>query len=420
MTHRRRPPSLRREIVLWYSVVLLVALTLFAGLTYLILKQTLERTGTASLRQTALAAEQLIVPPHIPRVTVEERSVNPGKGDVEALLRRTRLPSGDMVELYVARTGDVEGRALRSFIVISLLLIPITAAAAAVGARSIADRLLRPLDRLVVASREIGIGALSRRVEEPERPAELRELSLAFNGMLERLERAVDALRRFTADASHELRTPLTAIQGTAQVALARERSAGELRETLEEVLEETRWTLGLVEGLLTLARGEEAGELLPRAPVRLDALLEDVREIGEALADGKPVEVRLVAPGPLVVRGAEGPLRQLFLNLVSNAVKFTRDGSVAIRTAEAERDGERWVEVAVEDTGIGIPPEDLPHVFDRFYRGDAARVREGGTGLGLAIARMIAERHGGSIEAASEPGRGSVFTVWLPVEEVT
>ena len=422
--------SLRREIVLWYSVVLLVALTVFSGLTYLVLRQTLARAGTASLRQTAQAAEQIIAPTSIPRLQTLERPFPPGKGDVEALRRTTRLATGDVVDIVVARTGDVEGRALRSFLAISLLLIPVTAVAAALGGRSIADRLLRPLERLVATSREIGIGGLSRRVEEPERPAELRELSTSFNGMLERLERAVDALRRFTADASHELRTPLTAIQGSAQVALARERSADELRETLGEILEETRWTLGLVEGLLTLARGEEATGGLALHPVELAPLLDDVREIGEALAMGKPVEVRLEAPDAPVVLGAEGPLRQLFLNLVSNAVKFTDAGTVAIRVSEQvpaplpepagsePRDAARWVEVAVTDTGVGISPEELPHVFDRFYRGDAARVREGGTGLGLAIARMIAQQHGGSIEAESEPGRGSTFRVRLPAVE--
>jgi signal transduction histidine kinase len=418
MMHRPRPPSLRREIVLWYSVVLLVALTLFAGLTYLILAQTLAGAGTASLRQSALTAEQLIIPQHVPRVTMEERQVKPGKGDVEALLRRSRLPNGDVLDIYVARTGDVEGRALRTFLVISLILIPVTAAAAAMGGRSLADRILRPLDRLVGATREIGIGGLSRRVEVPERPAELQELSLAVNGMLERLERAVDALRRFTADASHELRTPLTAIQGSAQVALARERPPEELRETLGEVLDETHWMLGLVEGLLTLARGEESAEGVGARPVELLPLLEDVREIGEALAAGKPVEVRLEAAGPVAVPGEERPLRQLFLNLVSNAVKFTDAGVVTLRLGAptGEEGGERRVEVSVHDTGTGIAADELPRVFDRFYRGDEARTRAGGTGLGLAIARMVAERHGGAIRAESEPGRGSTFTVRLPV----
>lgn len=414
-----RPPSLRREIVVWYSVVLLVALSTFAALSYLILRETLSRAGTASLQQTAFAAEQLIIPPGIPRVAVREERLRPGDGDVEALRRRTRLATGQMVDIVVARTGDVEGRALRSFVAISLLLIPLTAAAAAIGGRSIANRLLQPLQQLVGATREIGVGALSRRVEEPERPAELRELAYAFNGMLSRLDGAFETLRRFTADASHELRTPLTAIRGNAQVALARERSPDELRETLVEIVGETERMLHLAEGLLTLARGEEAGTRLERVPVDLVPLLADVREIGEALASEKPVEVRLEAPPSLTTRAAPGPLRQVFLNLVSNAVKFTERGNVILRaqrwTEGSGPGAAEGVEVLVTDTGRGIAPEDLPRVFDRFFRGDTARSGNGGTGLGLAIARLIVEQHGGSLEAFSEPGRGSTFRVRLP-----
>jgi two-component system OmpR family sensor kinase len=436
MSGRSGAPSLRREIVVWYSVVLLVALSVFATLSYLILRQTLARTGTASLQQTAFAAEQLIVPPNVPRLGTREDRVAPGAGDVEALRRRTRLASGDLIDIYVARSGDVEERALQSFVIISLILIPLTAGAAALGGRRVADRLLQPLDRLVHATREIGIGALSRRVEEPARPAELRELASAFNAMLARLDAAVDALRRFTADASHELRTPLAAIRGTAQVALGRERSAEELRTTLAEVVEETEWMLHLVESLLTLARGEELGTRIAREPVDLPALLTDVREIGEALATDKPVDIRLDAPRTLHISGAPGPLRQVFLNLITNAVKFTEQGAVTITAreisvpaqperlqnepaAEAAISIARWVEVSVEDTGEGIAAEHLPHVFDRFYRGDAARGRDGGTGLGLAIARAIVEQHGGTIEAESAPGQGSRFRVRLPANQV-
>jgi signal transduction histidine kinase len=169
---------------------------------------------------------------------------------------------------------------------------------------------------------------------------------------------------------------------------------------------------------------------------VDLAAVLRDVQDVGEALAMGKPVEVRLQTPDSLPLTGAAGPLRRLFLNLVSNAVKFTDRGTVTIvsRTVDepaaapvpvalvddAQPGGvavaaRRWAEVVVEDTGSGIAPEALPRVFDRFYRADAARERSGGTGLGLAIANMIAQQHGGTITAASEPGRGSRFTVRLP-----
>jgi heavy metal sensor kinase len=423
----RRPPSLRREIVAGYSVLLLVALTLFAGLAYALLRRSLSTAGTQSLRQTAYTAEQIIAPAGIPRVAVEEERLPPAEGAVETLRRRTHLATGDVLEIYVARTGDVEERTLRSFAFIALVLIPLTTLAAAFAGRSVADRLLKPLNRLVEASREIGIAGLARRVEEPDHPAELRELAQALNGMLERLDRAVRALRSFTADASHELRTPLTAIRGTAEVALARPRSGEELRQTLEEVLDETGAMLRLVEDLLTLARGEEGA--LPRyEEVDLTALLQDVHDMASTLAAERPVEVWLQAPEGLAVTGDPGALRRLFLNLASNAVKFTERGTVTIAArplaparepAAGEEgpaaEGSEGVEVSVADTGYGIAAEALPRVFDRFYRADAARERSGGTGLGLAIARMIVVQHGGTLTAESVRGVGSKFTVRLP-----
>lgn len=409
----RRPPTLRREILLWYSLILLVALGVFAAASYALLQRALDRAGTESLRQTAGAIEQLQVPAQIPRLATEDQIVTLAEPQVEALRRRILLATGDAVEIVVARGEDVEERALASFLVICLILIPLTAGAAALGGRALLDPLLDPLSRLVDATREIGIGRLSKRVREPERPAELQELARSFNAMLTRLEAAVGTLRDFTGDASHELRTPLTSIRGTIQVALSRERPPEELEATLAEVMEETEWMLHLVDGLLTMARSEEARGIVEREPVDLDALLADVSEVGEALAAGKPVSVRLDAPRGLAVEGSTRQLRQVLLNLVSNAVKFTDAGEVAIvgRRA-ADGDG---VEVEVRDTGVGISPDELPRVFDRFYRGDAARARQGGTGLGLAIARLLVEQHGGSLTARSEPGRGSVFTVRLP-----
>ena len=168
-----RRPSLRREIVLGYSAILLVALSLFAGATYAILRRSLANAGTQSLRQTAAAAERIMIPRGIPRLGVSEELLPPHEEAVEVLRRRVTLATGDAVDIVVARTGDVEQHALRSFALIALMLIPVTALLAAVAGRSMADRILQPLNRLVTASREIGIGALSRRVDEPERPAEL-------------------------------------------------------------------------------------------------------------------------------------------------------------------------------------------------------------------------------------------------------
>jgi len=414
-----RPPSLRREILAWYSVVLVVALSLFALAAYFLLARALIRSETESLRQTALAVEQLTIPPAIARIHTEEEFVtfvNAEGERVRALRRQTVLETGDRFEAVIAPPGDVEARALRSFLLILMILIPVTAGAAALGGGILLERLLDPLRRLVETTRQIEIGGLSRRVPEPGRPADLRDLAHSVNGMLMRLERAVDALRRFTADASHELRTPLTSIQGSVQVALARDRTADELRETLAEVMEETEWMLHLVDGLLTLARSEEGVVVLAHDPVEINPLLEDVVEMGQLLATDRALDVTLDARERLVVPGAAGQLRQVFLNLVSNAVKFTDEGSVTV-TARSVDEGEsgRWVEVRVADTGVGIPPEELGRVFDRFYRGDAARSRPGGTGLGLAIARLLVEQHGGRIDVQSRLGRGSEFRVLLP-----
>jgi heavy metal sensor kinase len=419
MTPASRPPSLRREILLWYSVALVVSLSLFATAAYFLLQRALTRAEEESLRQTAQAVEEVAIPQHIPRLeTVEDfvTVVNVEGDRVRALRRRTVLATGELFQAVVAPPGDVEGRTLRSFLLISLVLIPLTAIAAAVGGGALLERLLDPLRRLVETTREIGIGGLSRRVQEPERPSDLQDLAQSFNGMLMRLERAVDALRRFTADASHELRTPLTSIQGTVQVALSRERSAHELRETLGDVMEETEWMLHLVDGLLTLARSEEGLVPLRSDPVNVTALLEDAVEMARLLAADKAIEIHFEVKEPLFVPGIAGQLRQVFLNLVSNAVKFTEQGAVTVSAGRLD-EGEhgRWVEVRIADTGVGIAPEELTRVFDRFYRGDAARVRSGGTGLGLAIAKLLVQQHGGEIDVQSRLGHGTEFRVLLP-----
>lgn len=419
---KSRTPSLRREILVWYSIVLVVALSLFATATYFLLQRAVDRAEQQSLRQTASAVEQFTFPPRIPRLDTTEEFANFENDmgeEVRALRRRTVLATGEVIDVVVAPPQDVAARTLSSFLIISLILIPLTALVAAAGAGALLERLLAPLRRLVGETREIGIGALSRRVPEPGRPSDLQELAHSFNGMLMRLERAVDALRRFTADASHELKTPLTSIQGNVQVALSRPRSAEELRETLAEVMEETEWMQHLVDGLLTLARSEEGPVAVQRQPVPINGLLEDAVEMGRLLAMEKPVEISLDAEPGLTVRGTPGPLRQVFVNLVSNAVKFTNSGEVRVVARRLEdADLADWIEIRVSDTGVGIGPEELSRVFDRFYRGDAARVRAGGTGLGLAIARLLIEQHGGRIDVQSRLGKGSEFRVLLPGPE--
>jgi len=283
--------------------------------------------------------------------------------------------------------------------------------------RWIAERALEPVDRMITEVREITDGrSLHRRLPVPLAQDELARLAATLNQMMTRLERSFAALRRFTADASHELKTPLTVVRAGVERAITRPDTAPETLAALEETLQEVNRMTELLDSLLTLARADEGRAELHREPVDLRQILEEAGETGELLAEhaGVGIDIRLPAE-PVVVSVDRSRVRQLALNLIENAVKYTpRGGQVSVELGSSN--GRAVFTVA--DTGIGIAPGDLPHVFDRFWRADSARTRtseRAGTGLGLAICKWIAEAHGGTIEVQSRPGRGTTFTVGLP-----
>jgi heavy metal sensor kinase len=281
----------------------------------------------------------------------------------------------------------------------------------------IARRALQPVADIITEVREITDGrTLHRRLPVPMVRDELTRLAETLNEMMSRLERSFAALRRFTADASHELKTPLTVLRSGVERALRTEGLPRDTLATLEETLQEVNRMTELVDALLTLARADEGRAPLHREPVDLRAIVEEAQETGELLAEQAGVTMEVRAPDePVIVPVDRTRVRQLLLNLLTNAVKYTPPGgSVSVELA---RDDGRVI-IAVTDTGVGIAPGDLPHIFDRFWRADTARTRTGerpGAGLGLAICKWIAEAHGGTIDAASRPGRGSRFTVTLP-----
>jgi signal transduction histidine kinase len=232
--------------------------------------------------------------------------------------------------------------------------------------------------------------------------------------MLERLEVAFKQQRQFTTDASHELRTPLTVIKGQIDVVLQNEREPEAYRVVLRTINEEVDRLIRLAGSLLTLSQADSGRIPLTLEKVEVGELATLVLEQMEPMAKDKGVQL-ILEPGPrAVLKADEDLLLQLMLNLLDNAIKYTpQDGRVV--TGWGVKDHQ--VEVWVQDTGIGIPQEHLPFLFDRFYRVDKARSRsEGGTGLGLAISHWIAKAHGGSISVESKPGQGSKFTVLLPV----
>ena len=320
-------------------------------------------------------------------------------------------------DIYVVASRESYVVALGALVAAAALLLPAVGFAVARGARQAVAGALRPLERVAAETRAIGPAELGTRLTSPTGQAEVTELADSVNRMLERVDRAHRALQAFTADASHELRTPLTHLRAQVQWAAAEGRTETETRESLgamERVLDQTA---KLVEELLLIARGENRQLALAHAPFELTAVVGEVREITEAMALGRDLAVSATPSSPRWAVGDADRTRHILLNLASNAVRYTQNGSV---TFALETNG-NMVGVSVRDTGPGIPPEHLERIFDRFFRVDQSRSRDlGGSGLGLAIARLFAELQGGHITVASTPGAGSTFTVWLPAAEAT
>jgi signal transduction histidine kinase len=285
----------------------------------------------------------------------------------------------------------------------------------------LASAAMRPVDQITAVARAIGrSGDLSGRVPPPHRGDELGRLSVAFNELLERLDRAMAQQRQFLDDASHELRTPLTTIRASASALLRNGPYAptpspvrgggGDGPDELVAIARESERMGRLVTDLLALARAD-ACQVLARRPLMIDTLLVDVYQ--QARYQAPHVKLSIGDLEQVELLGDPDRLKQLLLNLVDNACRYTPDGGT-VTLGLVERDG--VASLSVSDTGPGIPAEDLPHIFERFYRADHARSREvGGTGLGLAIGQVIAEAHGGRIEVESGVGVGSTFTVLLP-----
>ncbi len=294
---------------------------------------------------------------------------------------------------------------------------PIILIASIIVGYVIAGRNIKPVDTIIDEIEAITDGrSLHRRVVDMKETEELARLSTTLNAMLVRLEQNFLSLRRFTADASHELKTPLTVLRAGVERAITHPSATPELMEVLEETLVEVNRMTEIVDSLLTLARVDEGRAPLHLEPTDLSDLFGEIAETASILGEHSSVEVSVEIPeSPLVLPLDRARVRQLLLNLLTNATKYTRKGGSVTVTCTADADS---VVVKVADTGVGIAAGDLPHVFDRFWRADAARSRTGqrpGTGLGLAICQWIAEAHGGSIEVQSRRGEGTTFTVSLP-----
>ncbi|MCX5850539.1 MAG: ATP-binding protein [Deltaproteobacteria bacterium] len=291
------------------------------------------------------------------------------------------------------------------------VLLPITVIFTGFIGVILARTSLRPVDKLISATRHITAENLKSRLPLPESKDEIRRLAETFNELLKRLDQSFTLQRQFFEDFAHELKTPLAVLRGEIEVALKSERTTEEYERILSSNLEEVSTISSIVEDLLLLARFDSRVIDMVFEPVNLEILLGEVIDDIKILASEKNISLSLKVGNDMMVQADRKYLRRLFLILLDNAIKFTgRGGAVSISVnVHACR-----VAVSVQDTGIGISVDDMPRLFERFYCADKSRSHKG-FGLGLSIAKSIAEAHGGIIEVESVPGHGSTFTVTLP-----
>ena len=306
--------------------------------------------------------------------------------------------------------------ALDRFLARLLIYAPLALLLASALGYWISRKALAPVDDITRAAQQIGAHNLSARLAVPASGDELQRLTETLNQMLRRIEEALERITRFSGDASHELRTPITVMRTRVELALRHPRTAGENHNTLNQLHGELIQASYLLDNLMLLARADSGAEQLRMTSADVEDAIREVLAQASPLAGEKGVALHSALPGRAVRIAADRPmLQRLLLILIDNAVKYTPpSGQVSVALTAVNGSAT----ISVKDTGIGIPEDELPRIFDRFYRVDKARSRQaGGAGLGLSIGRWIAEAHGGSIRVESRPGEGSTFSVDLPVE---
>ena len=460
---------LRVRLTLWYGTALALVLIVFSVALYAITARNLRDTVDESLEDTAMTAvrsleergflplineEELLSQfPELTRIdkffqifspsgTITIRSPNIKQHEVplsrtaldaafagqrifesakypkEPPLRLISVPimyRGNL--LYIVQVGtsmESVGETLQRFLVLLVVAIPIALAVSLAGGWFLAGRALRPVDKITLAAQRIAAGDLSQRLSMPAAHDEIGRLAATFNNMIGRLDTSFRQIRQFTSDASHELRTPLTVMKGETDLVLRRPRLLDDYKSVLESNLEEIDRMTRIVDELLFLSRADMGEVRVESLPVAMESLVEDIHRQAKLLAQDRNIEVLLGTVMPVVVQGDDLRLRELLLNLVENAMKYSYSGG---KVEIALLNDGREARLSVTDYGIGIAPADHKKIFQRFFRTDVARGHtKKGTGLGLAICSWIAELHKGRVEVKSALGQGSTFTVVLPL----
>lgn len=381
------------------------------------LLEVLAADGAALYRSSQLHGQVLgpVARPPIHYGNDEPISMRLGSGElVRAVTRRHRLQDGRLVTVRLAVYEEPYWREFWEMAGILGIGLPIIVILVFVSGYVLAKRALSPVDAMAKRAAQITAEHLNERIDVQNSDDELGQLGTAFNATLARLESSFEQLRRFTADASHELRTPLTAIRSVGEVSLSK--GGGDenyYRDTIGSMLEETNRLTKLVDSLLTMSRADAGRVSLQSSPVSLFELAQQSASLLEVLAEEKNQSIRVEGNDAIEVNADRTILRQAFVNLIDNAVKFSpENGIIHVRVLENGPDAV----VEVQDNGPGIPVEHRARIFERFYRVDRARARHaGGTGLGLSIVEWAVAVHRGTVEVECETGHGSIFRVRLP-----
>jgi two-component system, OmpR family, sensor kinase len=460
---------MRVKLTLYYLALLTAVLVFFGVAIYTYLARSLVTIIDDSLASTAQSIErrmrtedvaeesyqpeqneQMLVAPQLVQLLSEDGAITdepiPDKTralpvDLEALRRindnqvhfvTARLSTGEQIRVALLRARDQDGqsffirvgqslsplqKARRQMLILLAIAGPVALLLGSYGGLLLANQALHPVDRLTRAAEEIEAGDLSKRVQVPPKMDELGRLAATFNRMIARLQAAFERQRQFTADASHELRTPLAVMRGDIEIALRRERKPEDYRSVLTSNLEEIIRLSRLVEDLLMLARADAGQSILQREPIDLDELCAQMIEYLAPLAEEKEQYLIYYPPDtkPLRVNADAQRIKQMLLNLLDNALKYTPiNGTITLTLFVKEHNAV----ITIADTGRGIPEEDLPHIFDRFFRHSRSTSDKTvqGFGLGLSIVRWIVHSHGGKISAESTLGKGTKFIVRLPL----
>jgi len=374
-----------------------------------------DSAGETILKDSLLSTKSIpiVAPAAMPPKKLSRINMNGEKYRV--LATPVEVDDRYLYSLLIAAPMTEAVRNLAHLRLLFLISIPSALLMASVAAYVITRSAFRPIAAMVATARQISASSLDQRLLVPTANDEIRQLAETLNGMIERIDSAFNAQKQFIADASHELRTPLTIIYS--ELEFAKRRVAdGETIESLQNSLSEIDRLARMTESLLLLARLDSSPSRLTFSMVRLDELLLECVQFVHKIAEQKGIQVKVHVDEAVEIQGDIERLRSALLNLLDNAVKHSRAGSEVRVSLSISTSPDRQARITVADNGPGIPPDDLPHVFERFYRASSDRAESSGSGLGLAIAQRVVSLHNGSLEIRSELGKGTVFTLTLPV----